>query len=158
MKQDKYNPTIYIDMDGVLADFETPTIEVLGPGFKYELKDLSGWEKLYAAKPDLYLELELMPNAKKLWQAMKSTGLQIQILTAIPRRFYWLNAAKHKLQWVHKHFGEEVLVNFGPYSGDKHLFCRREVQDILIDDLDLNIKDWTAAGGLGILYKDASLV
>lgn len=43
-----------------------------------------------------------------------------------------------------------MKVNFGPYAKDKQYHC--EVGDILIDDSSINIEQWRARGGIGILH------
>jgi len=53
------SPTIYCDMDGVIADFVKFTSTHLGHPFKDEY-----WKDL---PDDLFYQLPLMPDAKKLW-------------------------------------------------------------------------------------------
>ena len=56
-----------------------------------------------------------------------------------------------KIEWVKTYF-PGIPLWFGPYSRDKHVHCVN--RDILIDDREDNIQDWTQAGGVGILHTD----
>ena len=68
-------PTIYCDMDGVLADFVKFTREHLGQKFTDE-----NWHDL---PPDMFYQLPPMPDAKQLWRFIGRYNPNI--LTAIPR-------------------------------------------------------------------------
>jgi sulfur relay (sulfurtransferase) DsrC/TusE family protein len=82
--------TIYIDMDGVVADFDTFAEKILerkiGWGTTQDLTD-EEWLKL-ASVDRLYYQLPMMPDATKLIAYIKSlnTRFHIEFLTAIPRR------------------------------------------------------------------------
>lgn len=60
-------PMIYLDMDGVLADFEGWSANVIGPDWKKEI-DLPTWGA-FKEHPDLYLWLPPMEGAVKLYEA-----------------------------------------------------------------------------------------
>lgn len=141
---------IFLDMDGVLANWEKSVTEVLGRDSA--VRDFT-WEELLEAAPRLYADLELMPSAVRLWDYVRnSSGVSsVKILTAIPRRIHWPDCTSHKREWVWKHFGSDVDVLFGPFAWDKQFHCKG-IDDILIDDSELNIPQWRQRGGLGILH------
>ena len=144
---------IYIDMDGVVADFDTFVEGVLGReigwGTSQDLTD-EEWLKL-ASVERLYYQLPLMPDATKLVAYAKSlsTRFYIEFLTAIPRRTTIPSAQADKQAWITKYF-PGMRMNIGPFSRDKQKWCIPG--DILIDDRPSNIKEWEAAGGIAIYH------
>ena len=145
--------TIYIDMDGVVADFDTYVEGVLGReigwGTSQDLTD-EEWVKL-ASVDRLYYQLPLMPDATKLVAYAKSlsTRFYVGFLTAIPRRTTIPSAQADKQAWVDKYF-PGMKMDIGPYSRDKQKWCTPG--DILIDDRPSNIVEWSAAGGIAMYH------
>ena len=145
--------TIYIDMDGVVADFDTYVEGVLGReigwGTSQDLTD-DEWVKL-ASVDRLYYHLPLMPDATKLVAYAKSlsTRFYVGLLTAIPRRTTIPSAQADKQAWVDKYF-PGMKMDIGPYSRDKQKWCTPG--DILIDDRPSNIVEWSAAGGIAMYH------
>ena len=145
--------TIYIDMDGVVADFDTYVEGVLGReigwGTSQDLTD-DEWVKL-ASVDRLYYHLPLMPDATKLVAYAKSLSSRFYVgfLTAIPRRTTIPSAQADKQAWVDKYF-PGMKMDIGPYSRDKQKWCIPG--DILIDDRPSNIAEWAAAGGIAVYH------
>lgn len=141
---------IYVDLDGVLADFDTGFKLACGQSLE-EVGDANIWNVLRPHADGFYAGLPLMPDAKLLWHHLhKSNFVDIQILSAIPRRAQFPTAERDKRIWVAKHFGPDVRVNMGPFAVDKQNWCRPG--DILIDDSEKNIPQWRSKGGVGILH------
>jgi 5'(3')-deoxyribonucleotidase len=151
---------IYLDMDGVLADFNQYMIEIFGVPFK-EVGTSSEhrWELITHACPDVYSQLHMAPDADALVAGVVDVCVTYDytpaILTAIPKYGRLPMAVEHKKEWIrqrwpvlHKEF------NIGPHAVDKQQHARPG--DILIDDSPLNIPQWIAAGGVGILHTDTS--
>ena len=65
-------------------------------------------------------------------------------------------AAEDKIDWVKRLISEDIKVNTC-YRAEKINFCTGE-DCILIDDFFMNVDEWEAAGGTGILYKDINEV
>lgn len=142
-------PKIYLDMDGVVADFRSNALRTLksAPAVG-ELYPDSDWQRL-RENPHLFLHLPLMARANELVnQARKyrdQLGWELQFLTAIPHNNDLPWAFHDKAEWARLHF-TDIAVHFGPYSSDKHLHCNPG--DILVDDRLANCQDWEKAGGL----------
>jgi hypothetical protein len=92
---------LYLDCDGVLADFDKGATAILGTSpKKFEERHGLGrfWQKL-ASAPDFYFSLPLLPDAMRLFHAVKH--LDPIILTGLPRGNW---ASDQKMRWAEKHF------------------------------------------------------
>lgn len=146
--------TIFLDMDGVVADFNGYAKELVGytaPGKRYPEED---WDKI-KANPRLYREIPVIEGSEyfveRVRQLANENDMPLKFLSAVPRQndvgwVFW-----DKIEWVKTYF-PGIPLWFGPYSRDKHVHCVNA--DILIDDREDNIQDWTTAGGIGILHTD----
>ena len=157
-------PTIYIDMDGVLADFNAKAREVLGateadsdnaaqvgrwPREKWEtLKEIYHFYRILPKTP---FADELMSLARRFRDEL---GWNLFILTAIPTGNDVPQAFQDKIEWIQEYY-PDVEVHFGPYSRDKAHHCRPGY--ILVDDRYDNCESWTRAGGTPVkVNKDYS--
>jgi len=146
--------TIFLDMDGVVSDFDAYAEPIVGfrtpGGVRY---DQEGWEKI-SAEPRLYSLLETCPGADQLVTTVQDLaeefGYDVKFLTAIPRQNDVPWAFHDKTVWIRARW-PEVPVFFGPYSNDKHQHCK-SADDVLIDDRPSNVDEWLAAGGKAILH------
>lgn len=148
------NSTIFLDLDGVLADFEYEITSIFDGKRPLSLEE-EEWEIIKANSPTLFSNLELMPSAITLMESFRTLGFSPKILTAIPKRIQWPEVTGHKREWVYKHFGTNTAVHFGPFAIDKQFHCRPG--DILIDDHLMNVNQWKGRGGYAWLYKDILL-
>ena len=151
-KFNKEKNTIFVDMDGVIADFDKFLFDKMGRTFPHNIgpaEDVLMWDFLQNVDR-LYWHLPPTEYAFELMDMVLSTGANVEILTAIPRRTAILGAEKDKRDWMIKYFGNAIKVNIGPFSKDK--WKHAKAGDILIDDRPDNIDEWNAAGGIGILH------
>ena len=144
--------TMYLDLDGVLANMEGYLQEHYGDKWKEEIEK-PNWGDVGASHQRIYSKLEPMPDAHQLVKDLRFWFDDIRILTAIPKRAHFPHAVNDKRDWVHKHFGSDMKVHFGPYAYDKQFHC--QPGDYLIDDMKINIEQWNAVGGYGILHTSA---
>lgn len=144
--------TIYVDLDGVLADYDTAANEALGTDNHYKYEFIWGaevyWKRLHASR-DFFGNLGLMPQAKMLWLKVKPYGAKI--LTALPKTGAEI-VDKQKRQWVKDKIDwqAEVITCRTP---EKPNYCKPG--DILIDDRAINRDAWIAKGGTYIIHTDA---
>ncbi len=153
---------IYLDMDGVLADFERGVIEICGltppsqnakhykPGEDNEM-----WEKIRQST-HFYDYLELMPGAKEMFDAIyERYGDRCEILTGIPKERRGITyASEDKVKWVKRLLSKDIKVNI-VYREDKPKYCSGK-GCVLIDDMERNIQEWRELGGTGIVNVNAA--
>lgn len=149
------NPVVYLDVDGVLADFEGKAFELFGNQWKPEI-DKPEWGR-FQEYPNLYAILEPFPDAKRLYEGcVKLTRNEnnVKCLTALPNRarHHFPDAAKDKIEWINKHISKDLRVYFGPFAIDKQHHAKTK-QDVLIDDMQINIDQWNNIGSHGILHR-----
>jgi len=139
---------IFLDLDGVLADFAQGTIDLLGmPSREFEQQHgvAAFWRRLAEAE-DFYGRLPLLPDAGLLFGAVQH--LDPTILTGLPKGGW---AEPQKRRWATTHFPGVRMI--ACWAADKHLHCRPG--DILVDDQARAADRWQAAGGLFIHHQDA---
>ena len=146
--------TLYLDMDGVVADFDEYAARTLGVPPSAGIYPDEIWRKL-AGNARLYRDLEKTSYADQLVfecsKFVKRHNYELMFLTAVPKGNDVPWAFYDKVYWARHNF-PTIPVMFGPYSKDKHVHCRPG--DILIDDRKSNIDEWRISGGLGILHTD----
>lgn len=149
----KNSRKIYLDMDGVVADFNKFASDFLGREVHWEAKDLNEeeWKRLGAVE-NMYFKLPLIEGATKLVALAKSfsTRFDVEFLTAIPRVTSVPSAGQDKIDWVNKYF-PGMKVNFGPYSRDKQNWARPGY--ILVDDKRQNVEQWAEKGGIAVYHE-----
>ena len=149
--------TIYLDMDGVVADFTAYAKKLLKKDTNASRYPDHEWRKL-ADNKRLFRDLDKTPEADTLVRACVDIcarhKYELLFLTAVPcnNDMHW--AFYDKVNWAHDHF-PGIPVHFGPFSKDKHVHAK--TGDILIDDRTSNITEWRAAGGIGIQHTDIDL-
>jgi hypothetical protein len=137
--------TLFIDLDGVLADFDRGVEAVLGRRPDQVPTGIM-WRAL-AQQPDFFGTLQCMADARQLWEFCRPYAPTI--LTGLPMG-QWAPAQKRR--WVASMLGTDVRVitcmsrDKPRYSGPGH---------ILIDDREKVRDGWEAAGGIFIHHRSA---
>jgi hypothetical protein len=138
---------LYLDCDGVLADFDKGATAVLGlPPHDFERRHGLGkfWQTL-AQSPDFYFSLPLLPDAMRLFEAVRH--LDPTILTGLPRGNW---AADQKVRWAALHFpGTKIITTM---ARDKRDHAKEG--DVLVDDQTRHRVRWEEVGGVFIHHKD----
>jgi 5'(3')-deoxyribonucleotidase len=150
-------PTIYLDMDGVLADFNTAARKHFNASREEQAAaDAAGrWSKERWAtirnQKHFYRDLPPMPQADNLLELARrfrdELGWELRILTAIPHNNDMPEVFQDKFDWVQE-YCVDIRVHFGPYSRDKQYHA--EPGDILVDDRASNCAEWRQAGGIAV--------
>jgi hypothetical protein len=139
---------LFLDLDGVLADFDAGARKVLGmspKAFEAKYSKREFWRRLARAK-DFYATLPLMPDAMELFDAVKH--LEPTILTGLPLGNW---AAPQKVRWVAEHFpGTKIITTM---ARDKRDHAKEG--DVLVDDQLKHRHLWEEVGGIFVHHRNA---
>lgn len=136
---------LYVDLDGVMADFENSVISLTGE-HPDNMNQYEMWTILTEAD-DFFFNLEFMHDALELWSYVKDYNPTI--LTGIP---YGGWASDQKIRWVGEKLGWDYSV-ITCFSSEKALYC--STNDVLIDDRIQAKLPWEEAEGIFIHHTDA---
>lgn len=134
----------FIDMDGVLSDFDGHAKDngKYGPGGEtlWDALDMGWWQSM-----------PMFAGAAEFFTALGAQG-PVRFLTApVPQ----VDCFAGKADWVSRFRDGEGAADLERLvicrAVDKNLLARPH--HILIDDRQKNIDEWQAAGGIGILHK-----
>ena len=150
--------TVYLDMDGVLADFFGGVEKMYGVEHWKQLtndktKDLKKEVIDRITGTDFFATLPKFESADELINMVKKfTGGKFSINTS-PLRGDHENSGKYKKVWISNNIEQpdEIIV-----TGRKESYAKDKASgtpNILIDDRPVNIQRWQGAGGYGILYQ-----
>lgn len=143
---------IYLDMDGVIADFDKRYQELFNATTKESERDKK-WAQFFAKfiQDRHFATLDLMPEAIELMDYLKSTGIPITILSSTSSERRDDAIRPQKMEWLKKHkIDFPVILVPGAHLKKEYA----SPDSILIDDTSKNIDDWRREGGIGILYED----
>ena len=147
---------IYVDMDGVLADFFGEWAKLMKVDHYSKIdKEHKIGDALQAIRDtdEFWLNLPMLPQAKQLLSVIKQIKGEYNIcsspLADDP------NSEPHKREWIKKNLSffppKEVII-----TTNKPEYATQQdgTPNILIDDFGKNVSEWEAAGGTAFKYKD----
>ena len=147
---------IYVDMDGVLADFFGEWAKLMDVDHFSDINkqhDINDALQKIRDTDDFWLKLPILPEAKNLLNLIKKVRGEYSICTSPLADDP--NSEKHKRTWVEKNLAffppKEVHVT---HNKPQFATAKDGTPNILIDDYGVNINAWEAAGGIGFKYKD----
>ena len=151
---------IYLDMDGVIADFDKRFKDISGMDPR-EFEDKYGTKEFWNLideenKVKFWVGIPEMPGAKALVDYVKKYNFELLTSPSAKKQSYL-----GKLLWIRNHkdlFGGKPRVNFKRAKEKHEVKSDLQTTDILIDDREDTISRWNEAGGTGIHYKSASQV
>jgi 5'(3')-deoxyribonucleotidase len=163
--------TVFIDLDGVMVDWYGGVADLIGddphifkeiylndPEASKRVNELillhDVWGKIESGGPEWWANLNPLPWAAELWLTMKKMGNVCVCTSSGDVDKYPATAAASsagKCLWMGRHLPE----------GDKNRFaiCPRKQllahpNAVLIDDFKRNTKNFTRAGGYGLLWEN----
>lgn len=156
-------PHLYLDMDGVQADFFSAWARQNG---KQRYKEIGDRDAREASITDLnkhgsdfienfFTKLPVLPGGQKLVAWLKTNRIPFTVLSA-PLRGNEQASIAGKRAWLDQH---------NPGTSDSAIFTGQKERlatqgghaNVLVDDFKKYIKSWTDAGGTAILYRDANV-
>lgn len=141
---------LYVDMDGVQADFYGMIRRLLGSEYM-NFAPRVVWRKVEEI-PNFFETLEPLPGLNELWEGIHALNIErVAVLTASPMPTKYLRTAPaDKVAWISKHVVEPMTVIVTENWKEKSKYAHP--CSVLIDDQQRNIDAWEEAGGIGILH------
>jgi 5'-nucleotidase len=148
-------PEVYLDMDGVIADFFTEYAKLAGVN-NGSYRDIPPakvdptLDKMVGT--DFFARLPKFPSADDLVNMIVKVYGHYHICSS-PLRGDHEGSAKYKKIWIQQHLNplpKNILI-----TPNKAKYAKQAdgTPNILIDDRGSNISSWEAAGGIGIKYQ-----
>lgn len=146
--------TVFVDMDGVLTDFESNYTRIIGmtpfeTRQSRDSKDFSAsWEKYITQQG--FLQQDLFPGALELVEFLNKQDVQKCILSSSGGMKFHNDVMSQKIMWLaeHKINWPVVIV-----PGRRFKAGFASPSTALIDDTADVIQAFTKNGGLGILHQ-----
>ena len=139
---------LFLDCDGVLADFDAGATEILGmspAAFENRYGRREFWRRIARAR-DFYATLPMMADAPILFDAV--AHLDPVILTGLPLGDW---AAPQKVRWAAEHFPGTRIITCMARDKYRHMTGL----DVLVDDRADHQARWEDAGGTFVHHRNA---
>lgn len=142
---------IYVDMDGVLCNFEKRYEERYGNlDDKPRIKFRSNFDDFIKTKQ--FATLDPMPDMKVLVDYLNQLKIPKEICSSTAYEETYEDIKEQKEKWLKEH-DIKWKANFVP--GKRHKYKFATPDSVIIDDTLSVIEDWRKAGGIGIWHKNA---
>ena len=142
-------PEIYCDLDEVLVDFLRGADAAVGGDFvRYDRKER--WNKINQTK-GFWVNLDWMSGAKRLHDFI--IRYNPHVLSAYSGRDP--NSRDGKMKWLKKNTAfKRANINLVKREQKQKFATKDDKPNVLIDDYIKNIREWEAAGGIGIHHTN----
>ena len=155
----QHKPHLFLDMDGVQADFFTAWARLFG---KEQYKDIGDRAQREVSIADInsrgpefveafFTNLPVLPGAQTLIKFLRDNKIDYTILSA-PLRGNEEASIRGKLAWLDRHHpGSSATAIF---TGEKQRYATTNGEpNVLVDDFKKYVNAWTADGGIAVLYR-----
>ncbi len=149
---------LYSDSDGVICDFYAQAEKVLGHKWLSDDSKKHDHGLILNQHEEFWETIPPMPDWKIYWDYIEKYNPHI--LTAVPDWDHnFSEVDRGKREWYRRHIpslpGSRIHV---VYRKDKQLYAvNGNTRNILIDDHPKNIREFEAAGGIGIHHISAKV-
>lgn len=157
-KSKKEIPHLYLDMDGVQADFFGAWANKNHVDHWKAIKDKeqeieelahSSAEEVY----NFFRNLKPLNGGKKIVQWIQQNNIPYTVLSAPLRGPFAEASKKGKIDWLDEfHPGSSSTAIFT--SGKQKYAVTNGVKNVLVDDFGSYIKNWADAGGIPVKHED----
>lgn len=145
---------LYLDMDGVIADFFGAVEKKFNLDHWKDLEDpvmtIRGFKNT-----DWFNTLDKFPTSDRLVSACREIAGRNYGICSSPIFDDEMNTGYWKRVWLERHGYLPEIPNL-IFTMNKHQYANEAISgepNILVDDKPSNIKQWNAAGGIGLLYQ-----
>lgn len=143
---------IYLDMDGVIADFEKRYKELyhMEPREAEKKTQFNGFFDSFIESGQ-FATLDKMPGTDKGLEFLRKCSAPTQILSSTANEDRYDAISKQKMIWLQTHG-----ITFNPLfvPGKRFKYKYATPNSIIIDDTLSVITDWKKAGGIAIWHQD----
>lgn len=151
-------PHLYLDMDGVQADFFGAWAKKLGVEHWKAIEDKEKEINLLAHSTpeevyDFFRNLKPLESGKKVVTWLKKNNIPFTILSAQLRGPYGDASIQAKKDWLDQYNpGTSASAIF---TQNKHKYAvTNNTKNVLVDDYGKYLNAWSAAGGIAIKHED----
>lgn len=147
--------TVYLDMDGVIADFFGAIKEKFGVD---HWKSLNDREAAFASlrHTDWFNTLPKFPESNRIVTYVEEISNNDWGICSSPLRGDRDNSAYWKRRWLERNGYAPPLQENMIFTSNKHKYAWNKLTrtpNILVDDRPDNIRRWIEAGGIGIVFQ-----
>jgi len=139
---------IYVDMDGVLADFDRHYLAIFG--YAPTRHGGTDWKAVRAHK-GFYQSMPVMPDASVLWSRLYPRYRPI-VLTGVSEHVP--ESEENKRSWTQWNLAPDTKIICCPAQ---YKFRHCLPGDLLIDDYEKHQQKWLDAGGIWITHTNAAV-
>ena len=158
LREEETKYKIYLDMDGVVADFDKRFMDLAGMGpreFEEKYGKNAFWDFIDEGDNKLvfWVGIPPMSDAKQLVDFVSKYDYEMLTAPSLKKQSVMGKGLWMKNQTNKGLFPSKPKVNYKSAKAKKDFAAPNH---ILIDDREDNIDSWRAAGGIGILHTSAS--
>lgn len=153
-------PHLYLDMDGVQADFFGAWAEKHGVSHWKIIKDKEGEiEELANSTPeqvyDFFRNLKPLPGGQEIIKWLRDNNIPFTVLSAPLRGPYADASKKAKSDWLDQY--NPGTSSNAIFTSQKHKYAvTNGVQNVLVDDFGPYCQKFSDAGGIVVKHEDES--